>query len=556
MSTGSLQLSTLERSLISGTSISVDSLTARVRSCFLRRTLFRFVGAKSQDLTSRLRALDGRCGADAPEQFLELRLEHAALGFGIGGDLLETPPHLGLQLDDAAVERDHPFVALALERRCGLRESPLETPRACVPDVCEAFGEDDFGVACERLDRAVELACEPARGVLAAGLHERCELLRRLLRERRRRTLDHAGDLLDLPALYVLEAHADALRRLDLFALDSLHELLLASPHPLLQLMQGATAVERLGLDLAARCLEDLGECLFDLAAEAHDSLTLRLALGLEPLCVGLDAGSGVGEKLPLPPGELGEPLLHRVRAAVEVEPPLGESLRHLCLRLRERLDERRGELALAVDEGRSPALRNAALLLGEDGDRIGARAGERVLELCRALGRRRVEQLLKACLRCSDVRLGRGRTVERPLDDERGGGGEGACSDASCGDRELARSAVMDRVLDPGGYGAGDDAKRHADEDLPREPAQRGSHERQCAHDGGERESDLEAGRQRHCFHPSNATGQATRLPRGAASPLRAVAALSPGSWPARGRRPGGARIARRRTAAAGRGW
>src|SRR5260221_8072715 len=114
----------------------------------------------------------------------------------------------------------------------------------------EPFGENRLGLARECLDRAIELAREPTRGILAARLDERAELLRRFVGIARRCALHRSGDLLDLPALDVLEPGADALRGFDLFALDPFHQLLLAAAHAFLELAQCAAAFGRLALDL------------------------------------------------------------------------------------------------------------------------------------------------------------------------------------------------------------------------------------------------------------------------------------------------------------------
>ena len=65
------------------------------------------------------------------------------------------------------------------------------------------------------------------------------------------RALDDALELLDLLALHVLEARADALRRFDLFALDPLQQLALAPAHALVELVQRAPPLGRVRLDLA-----------------------------------------------------------------------------------------------------------------------------------------------------------------------------------------------------------------------------------------------------------------------------------------------------------------
>src|SRR4030095_15265054 len=94
-----------------------------------------------------------------------------------------------------------------------------------------------LGLPREHLDGAVELARQPASGVLAAGLHEHSKLLRGFVRIRRGCARDDALHLLDLAPSYVFEAGADALHGLHFLTLDPLHELALTTAHALLELL-------------------------------------------------------------------------------------------------------------------------------------------------------------------------------------------------------------------------------------------------------------------------------------------------------------------------------
>src|SRR5207248_6946728 len=164
----------------------------------------------------------------------------------------------------------------------------------------EPLGEDDLGFARECLHRTVELAREAAGRVLATRLHEARELLSRLVCIRHGRPLDGPRHLLDVPALHVLEAGADALRGLHLLALDLLHELLLPAAHALLELVQRTPALGRLALDLGARVREHLLERLLELRARANDALALCVVVGCEPLGIGLAARARVSGAVPL----------------------------------------------------------------------------------------------------------------------------------------------------------------------------------------------------------------------------------------------------------------
>src|SRR5207248_10940130 len=130
-----------------------------------------------------------------------------------------------------------------------------------------------------------------------------------------------------------------------------------------------------------ARRRQELLERPVQLGTEPREPFALRLALGGETLRVRLDARSGVGDELLLTLCKLGEALLRRVCRAIEILLPVGEPLRHLRLRLGERVRQRGDELALAVAERDPPLLGDAPLFFGEQRDRIGARARRRPLQ-------------------------------------------------------------------------------------------------------------------------------------------------------------------------------
>src|SRR5436190_23308870 len=264
MSTWRRQLSTFERSLISGSAISVISVIRPVVRLCLDEPCRRLLVENRRSGS----AADGGGSLDAACQLLESGLQHRALRLCVGRELLQPSADVGLESRDPAVEPGHPVVALALERVCGLGEPPLEPLRSRVAHVGQPLGEDGLRLPREHLDGPVELAGEPAGGILAPRLYERSELLARLLRVSRRGALDDPLHLLELPALDVLEAGPDALHRLRLLALDPLEELPLASAHPLVELVQRPPPLRRVAVDLGSRRSERLLERAVDLGAQ------------------------------------------------------------------------------------------------------------------------------------------------------------------------------------------------------------------------------------------------------------------------------------------------
>src|SRR5205085_5347408 len=159
-----------------------------------------------------------------------------------------------------------------------------------------------------------------------------------------------------------------------------------APAEPVVQLVQRAPALGLGCLELARRSRGHVLRGSREVLAETRDRRTLLLALGLQPFGVRADPHLGLGDQLALTLAEAGD--LERVGllSTVEVGCPLGEPLLDTLLRRRERLRQLRCCLLLALRELAAPLLRDAPLLLDEEGGRVGPRTGDCVLDLDSAL--------------------------------------------------------------------------------------------------------------------------------------------------------------------------
>ena len=190
---------------------------------------------------------------------------------------------------------------------------------------------------------------------------------------------------------------------------------------------------------------------------------------------------------------------LRRLGRAVEVLRPAGEPLLDLRLRRGQRFGERGGDVALALGELAPVLLRELALFLDEQRDRVGARARERALELggavlgfCSTSARRRACASARCASICS-ARRARARSASARRRGER------AAGEAAGGDRELARVRVAEREAEPGGDRGAELERGQRDERGARQEAQRGAGERERGDTDSGGEDDVEGGRQRH---------------------------------------------------------
>ena len=309
-------------------------------------------------------------------------------------------------------------------------------------------------------------------------------------------------ELLDLLPLHVFEARVDSLRRLGLFALDPFHELALAPTHAFVELVERAPPLGRVRLDLCVRGGEHPFERLVELGAQTLDRGAQLLALRRESVGVGGKPQLGLGDELLLPLAELGDVQLGRLRGAVEILRPAGESLLDLRLRVGERLGERSSESALALRELASVLLAELALLVGEQGHRVGPRAGERALELRGASFGLALDEGLQAGLRLREMRVRLFGLNERAVKRDCGRRGERAAQETARCDGELARMRVAQRECEPGADRGSELDRGKRDEREPGEEAHRGTGERERGDADTDGEDDVEGVCQQHRPH------------------------------------------------------
>src|SRR5918995_658579 len=266
-------------------------------------------------------------------ELLQARLHDRAIGVDLGRDRLQPATYLALGVGQSRVERGERFVALSLHAGRDLREPLLEPQRAAVGDLREALREHAVRLALERHDGAVELAAEPLRGVLARRLDRVGELLRGQLGVARRRALDGALELLELAPFDLRESSGDPLRRVRLLALDLLGELLLAAPQPVADLVQCATPLDGLRLELRLGRLRDLLDRAGELLAQPGDERALLVALGRDSLRVGADPGLRLLHQLALSVADARDLRGDSVLDPLEILRPLDDTALDLPLR-------------------------------------------------------------------------------------------------------------------------------------------------------------------------------------------------------------------------------
>ena len=198
--------------------------------------------------------------------------------------------------------------------------------------------------------------------------------------------------------------------------------------------MQRPPALGRVLLDLGCRGGRGVAGRGRELLAQSLERDLLVLARRLEGLCVLAEPRVDLVEETLLALAQPEELLGERLLRALEVARPRRDALVDPRLRSRQRLGELRRRLPLPLRDERATLLRMAALLLRQQRDRVGARAGEHVRELVRAGGDLALHDLVEDALCALDLGLERGEPGERPPQrtererqaDEREAGDEG----------------------------------------------------------------------------------------------------------------------------------
>src|SRR5262249_52639767 len=185
-------------------------------------------------------------------------------------------------------------------------------------------------------------------------------------------------------------------RRFGFLALDLLGKRALATADSLVELVQRATALSRVPVKVGVSFCDRLFDRTRDLVAQTHEARALLLALCFEALCVGGDACLCVGDELPLSLLQLFQLRRHDALRPIQILGPGTEARVELALVRSQRLRERRVRGSLVLGFGPTPLFRDAPFLLRQERDGVGPRAGERPLELCGALCRLLLDQLLQ----------------------------------------------------------------------------------------------------------------------------------------------------------------
>ncbi len=311
------------------------------------------------------------------------------------------------------------FSSAARPRAAARARRPLvEALRRGVDRLLELGRDEPVGAAEERLRDAVELLAEPVGGLLADRAHPVLELDRARLAAcvdlARRRALE----MLDLPALELGERELDARARLALRAVDLLGHRVLVLAETLVQLVDRATSVVGLHLELLERAREGLACARLELLAEADRGDALLVDGGVELVRLGGDPRLDVGDALTHALLERGDRALERVLGALEIGLPGAQPLLDTLLDGGDELGHSLRELALAHRELAAALIREAALLGDVRRERVGLGARDRDAELLGLRGRfllgrgayrpaRLRHELLRACRASSRVSRG-----------------------------------------------------------------------------------------------------------------------------------------------------
>jgi hypothetical protein len=317
---------------------------------------------------------------------VQARFQDGALGLAVGGEALEPAAEIRLDLGEAPFELLDGLLAFALKPLGEVVEALVKPLCAGVGDLGEPRAERRARFALEHHHGSVELTAEPPGGVLAGSFDRLGELLLGSLGEALRGAGDGALELLDLSALRIAEAGLDPADRLGFLALDQLEHLLLASPEPLSDLVEGAPALSRVRLELLGSLRAGLLGHLPELFAQPGERGPLLLALRGDPLGVVRAARLDLGDRGPLAlrePRELGR---QRLLQPAKVVRPLLEAPFDLTLDVGDGAHELVARMPLALVDRLPPLVGDPPLLLGQARQRFGALPGEHAFELGRLL--------------------------------------------------------------------------------------------------------------------------------------------------------------------------
>jgi hypothetical protein len=295
---------------------------------------------------------------------------------------------------------------LTLEPRGDLAEALLGALCPGIDDLRESLGEDGLRLTREHEDGAVELACESASGFLARALHRGVELQRRGLGKAPGRQVGRPLQVLQLAPLDIGEAGLKPFDDVHLLALDAFGDPAVTRLEALVHLVDRAPAFRSMSLELGADGRHGRLGGPLELLSEFGERDRLEVSGLVDLLAIRLDSRLRLGDEdlLALPQlGELGrERLLRPLEIGGPARQPLGDAL----LGRRQAGAELGDRLAFMLDDGLAALLGDAALLLLETRERVGAFQREQPLDLGGARRRLVADQLRELVARPVELGL------------------------------------------------------------------------------------------------------------------------------------------------------
>jgi len=188
--------------------------------------------------------------------------------------------------------------------------------------------------------------------------------------------------VLDLTSLDVRERHLDSARRLGLTSLDLLHQSLLAPPQPVGDLLDHATPLGGVRLELLERLGDRRLRRALELLAQPDDRRPLLVGSRDELGRLGLDPRLGVRDQLLLPLLEPPQIRLQALLRTVEIVSPCAQPLVDAARGDRERLRELHACGSLPFGELAAAFVRDLPLLLDQRRKGVGTHPREPRLQL------------------------------------------------------------------------------------------------------------------------------------------------------------------------------